>query len=143
TVTSILSQGAQVDTYSFSGNAGEAVRLTPSPSLCGAAFLVVGEHVGTTGAARGGMRCNDAKTVTLPTSGTYSVLVHDDDHIDTGSYSLRLALASPLFPYTTLFRSTVTSILSQGAQVDTYSFSGNAGEAVRLTPSPSLCGAAF
>src|SRR5439155_20070442 len=90
TVTNTLRQGGQVDTYSFSGGAGEVVRLTPSPSLCGYAFVVLAELFGPSGAPLGSFGCSGPSTVKLPTNGTYTVFVHDDNNIETGFYSVSL-----------------------------------------------------
>src|SRR5436190_655417 len=131
-----LSSVGRTNTYTFSGIAGEVVRLTPAPST-GGGFSVWVELFSPTGTYLGTFGTFGTVTpVTLPANGTYTVLVHDDDNLQTGNYSLSLSFVTPKCGIALTCGQTVTSLVSQPAQVDIYSFGGAAGEVVRLTPSP-------
>jgi len=136
-VTGTINSAGRTNTYTFSGNAGEVVHLTPSPSS-GLAFNVWAELFSPTGTSLGIFGTfGSVTTATLPATGTYTVLVHDEDNLQTGAYSLSLSFVTPKCGTSLTCGQTLTHVLSQPAQVDIYSFSGTAGEVVRLTPSPS------
>ena len=84
-----ISGKAAMVTQKFSGNAGEAVEITgvtTSGTLCTRTNLYnpAGGLMGTTG-------CNSSNgPFVLPSTGSYTILVYDDNFQDSGGYNLNL-----------------------------------------------------
>src|ERR1051325_1376819 len=108
----------QSNSYTFTANAGEVVRLTPAPS-CNCNFNVLAELFGPSNTNLGyfGFAAGAASTITLPASGTYTVWVHDDDNFQIGSYSLSLAFATPKCGTPLVCGQTVSNAFTKTAQI--------------------------
>ena len=84
-----ISNAGQTDSYTFSGNAGEAVQVTAATTtgtLCTRTnlFNPTGGFMGTTS-------CNSSNgPFVLPSTGTYRIDVFDDNLTDLGTYNLNL-----------------------------------------------------
>lgn len=133
TVTNHLATQGQLDIYTFTGNAGEVVVLHPNPngSTRAQLFDPNGNSLGLFGYE------SHPPQVTLPINGTYTVFL-SDYYGYTDDYSLSLGFGTPRCGTTILCGQSVTNHLATQAQLDTYKFTGNAGEVVRLIPSDSM-----
>ena len=121
-VDAILTRGA-MSTYTFTGTAGAALFLrmarasgtvAPWLRLYGAGTLVCGG---------GGqyLSAYDLTSCVLPTSGTYTLLVHDATGSETGSYGLTLQRFAQPFGATALaLASTQYGALLGAGEVDAY-----------------------
>ncbi len=118
----------QQDTYTFSGNAGEAVILTAvgtSGNVCAYAELY------RAGVYLGRNSCNSySSSLTLPANDIYTILVYDSGLNDTGTYDLNLQFTTGRCGTAITCGQTRSGNLTSKAQQDTYKFSANAGEAV-------------
>ncbi len=139
-----IGRKAQLNAYSFSANAGAAVRfaaLATSGSLCAAAALY---------SPSGGLvsyeDCNASTgSIGLSTTGKYTILVYDHSLTNTGNYNLSLQFTTGNCSTGTGCGQTPSGNIGRKAQLNAYSFSANAGAAVRfaaLATSGSLCAAA-
>jgi hypothetical protein len=147
TITNSISLPTQIDAYTFSGNAGEAVILSPhgmSGNFCAATTLYdpAGNRIG-------GVNCNTSSaSIALPTTGTYTILLYAGGSAlfqGTGSYALTLAFTTGRCDTPIGCGQTITNAISFPGQATAYGFSGNAGEVITISPhsiSGSLCAAA-
>ena len=128
-------------TQKFSGNAGEAVQITgvtTSGTLCTRTNLYnpAGGLMGTTG-------CNSSNgPFILPSTGSYTILVYDDNFQDSGGYNLNLQFLTGRCAGSISCGQTLPGNISDKAAMVTKKFSGNAGEAVQITgvtTSGTLC----
>jgi hypothetical protein len=143
TLTGDIFTDGDVDTYSFSGNAGDKiiVRLTENSNSfllepfvelfdpAGNSLLVVSDGA-------------QAKIeITLPTDGSYTILGSDSyPGDDTGSYALFIQrIVDPGNTIAINYGETLSGNISTDGDVDTYTFLGGAGDSViiRLTEDPS------
>ncbi len=135
-VTNQLIDPVQVDTYTFSGNAGEIVRLVVSPvSQYAYQFGMQAEVFNGTNYL-GAFGMGNLSSLTLPTTGTYTVWLHDYSFSHMGAYTMNLVYASDRCATPIVCGQIVTNQLIDPVQVDTYTFSGNAGEVLRVGISP-------
>ena len=132
----------QLDSYVFSGSAGESVLMTPikSSDLCVAADLYdpAGNRIG-------GTTCGVGTSVELPTSGDYTVTVYGWPR-GVGDYALMIQFTTGRCAVPIGCGQLVTNEIRAPYETDAYSFAANAGDAVvfaakRLTG--DLCGAAM
>ena len=90
-------QRRPTDSYTFSGNAGEAVQVTAATTtgtLCTRTnlFNPTGGFMGTTS-------CNSSNgPFVLPSTGTYRIDVFDDNLTDLGTYNLNLQFLTGTVP---------------------------------------------
>ncbi len=122
---------AQQDVYSFSANAGEVITF---PSMLtsgnGIFFHVCADLYNASGTKIASNPCNGSNApFTIPTTGTYNFVVHDDNYIDTGNYNLGLQFPTGRCAVGTGCGQIKTGSLV-AAQQDVYSFSANAGEVI-------------
>ena len=132
TLTGNLGSVVQRDAYSFSGNAGEAVIATSVGTSGGVSAIArLYSPSGVFLAANGGG--NSALASVLPTTGTYTIVVSDSGLNNTGTYEVSLQFSTGKCSKSISCGQTLAGNLSGVSQLDTYSFSGNAGEAVTVT----------
>jgi len=122
------------DTYTFNGTAGDIVRLdisqtsgSFSPDVdiyrANGTLLCTEDTVGTSLS----LEC------TLDTSGTFIILVGDWAINDTGGYAFYLQrLNNPSNPTAVDYSGVVAASIASIVEHDTYTFSGTAGDIVRL-----------
>jgi hypothetical protein len=135
TIIGNILTGAQQDSYTFSGNAGEAVVITAgrvvgysSINLC-----MVAELYDPSGHKIATNSCNGkTASILLSSTGIYTFLVRDNDFYDTGQYSVSLGFTTGRCGSISCGQ-TLTPNIATGAQQDVYAFSGIAGEAVVIT----------
>jgi YD repeat-containing protein len=139
-LTATTTAPGQSARYTFSGTAGQQASLTLSGSTytgCNAVIVSIlksdGTSLGSTGICNGSSGFLDS--LTLPTTGTYTVLV-DPQGTTTGSITLLLNsfanVAGSITAGTPLSVSTTTA-----GQNASYTFSGTAGQQVSITLSGS------
>ena len=143
TLTGSISTDGEVDTYSFAGNAGDKiiVRLTENSSSyplepLAEVFDPAGDSLlASIDGAQAQME------ITLPADGSYMILVSDSyPGDDTGNYALFIQrVIDPGNASIINYGETLTGSISTDGDVDTYSFTGNAGDKiiVRLTENSS------
>ncbi|MDW7981036.1 MAG: hypothetical protein RMH97_10760 [Verrucomicrobiales bacterium] len=136
TVTGTIDFEGETDTYTFSGNAGEVVVVsafgTYSPNL---PYLCAAVEVhDPAGNLIGSMNCNGATTnIVLPTTGTYTIRVHDGNYQDTGPYGLSLSFVTGRCGMQIGCGQTITNSIDIPGETDTYVFHGAAGEIALVT----------
>ena len=134
-VTSTLASPAEVDCYTFSGTVGDTVRLRISRTS--------GNFDPTLEVLKDGIPlagCSDTTTVTsltldcdIEASSTHAIFVSDGGADETGDYDLWIqSLSNPLGCVPVTFGDFVSGTLESPAEMDCYSFSGTAGDTVRL-----------
>ena len=79
----------------------------------------------------------------VPNTGTYIIRVHADNGVSTGAYGISLTFLSGRCGAPLVWGLPVTNTISLLAQVDSYTFSGNAGETVVINASGTNFTAAF
>jgi len=134
TLPGSISAVGEVDTYTFSGKAGDKVivKMTRNSSFLDPwleVFRPDGEPLGNVVAnAQAELR------VTLPDSGTYAILTSDQaPGDDTGDYTLFVQRTfNPGTPVVITYGKTSSAAISIVGEVDTYTFSGNVGDKVIL-----------
>jgi hypothetical protein len=153
----LSSGGSFFDAYTFSGNAGQQVSITMT-SLQFDTYLYLLQPGETTisGATiqddDGGGGTDSRITVTLASTGTYTILATSFVSGATGSYSLSLGDVTPcdptLTPITPVSGGTATATgaltasdchdLGDGSFYDVYTFNGAAGQQVAVAMSSSF-----
>ena len=123
---------AQHDTYSFTGNTGEAVVISAvgtAGTICARADLY-----SPTGTFIGSNSCNSGSaSFPLPANGTYTILVYDLGNNDTGTYGVNMQFVTGRCGTPIACGETKNGNVTNKAQHDTYSFTGNMGEAVIIS----------
>ena len=142
--TGLIGSAAQNNTYTFSANAKDVIDFTavttsgklspkirlyaPSGSLVSTAF-----PEDPYGDCSGGSAV-EMNTVSLPASGTYTVLFADCSDTNSGNYALYDQLTdSPSGAAGVLWGQVQSGVIGSAAQSNTFTFSGSAGNSVDFT----------
>jgi hypothetical protein len=138
TQTGTIGSAAQSNTYSFSANANDIVDFTMTASGSLSPKIRLYNPGGTLLSSANPGYCNgstiEMNTVTLPTSGTYIVLVGDCSDTNTGNYAIYSQRTNnPSGAANLPFGQTQTGSISSAAQSNTYTFSANANDVVDFT----------
>ncbi len=133
TIGSTLSSAAQTNAYSFNANAGDVVTIL----VLGQTINAVAEVHDPNGARIGDATNNFTGPITLTTGGTYMILVHADNTTSTGAYGISLSFLTGGCGTPLLWGPPANGNLNLLAQVDSYTFYGNAGESVVLNATSS------
>jgi hypothetical protein len=141
TVAGTISVRGEIDTYTFSGVAGQVVVVNAASA--DANLCVKVKVYSPTGDLLGTNVCDRATPpITLPITGNYTILVHDSDYTDTGPYGLSLSFVTGQCGTQIDCAQTVTNNILLAGETHTYIFTGVAGQAVVLStysPDTSLC----
>ncbi len=145
TVTSNLSAQGDIDTYVFSGTAGDKVIIRMTESTSGSSeYMEPQVELYNPAGELFTDSVNSSQThlfLELPETGTYTLLASDSyPGEDYGNYALFIQRSfDPGLADTLSYGETVTSNLSAQGDIDTYVFSGTAGDKViiRMTESTS------
>jgi hypothetical protein len=131
TVTGNLTAAGQTNTYTFNANAGEVVTLLASSSVTN--WNAMADIFSPSGSRIGGPTANNfTGPINLPVSGTYTVQVHADDYEAAGVYGISLTFLTGRCGTGLAWGPPISGTLNSLAEVDSYTFSGNAGESVTL-----------
>jgi hypothetical protein len=137
--TGTISSAAQSNSYTFVPNANGVIdftMVTTSGSLSPRIRLYnpAGQLVGSASNGFCEGSAIELNTVTLPASGTYTVLVGDCSDTNTGNYEIYTQLTeNPVGAANLPFGQTQTSAISSAAQSNTYTFGANANDVVDFT----------
>jgi hypothetical protein len=138
TQSGTISSAAQSNTYTFSANANDVVDFTMTTSGSLSPKIRLYNPAGALVASANAEFCNvtdiELNTVTLPTSGTYTVLVGDCADTNAGNYELYAQRTEhPTGAAALPFGQTRGGTISSAAQSNTYTFSANANDVVDFT----------
>ena len=133
--TGTISLAAQMDSYSFTGTAGEVVDLTMTPT---SGTLAPKIQLLSPGGTLLGSACKsgpqELNTITLTSTGTYTVTASDCSGTNTGNYALFLqSINSPVSPITLPVAQVQTGAIGSAALDNTYTFSASANDVVDFT----------
>ena len=138
TVTGSISALAELDSYSFTGTAGDVVRVRMGDGRLDSGSTSIDNQLQVfdpAGVVLGSVvqELDAVVDVTLPATGTYLILASDAGGDQTAPYGLSLQrLNNPGNATTLSFGETVTGSISALAELDSYSFTGTAGDVVRV-----------
>ena len=118
-----------LDSYSFTANAGDSVQLSVSGDVTMLVYLY-----GPDGAYLGADYTVVVKNF-LPQSGTYTVVLRTYGANETGSYDFHFIKAPGANEHGAVSNGTVISGVITRADIDSYSFTANAGDSVQLSVS--------
>jgi hypothetical protein len=134
TIQCAIVSAGEIDSYTFSGNAGDRVYVRMSKSS-GSLWphIIVQNPDGTY--LCGGVNVTNHATAstecTLPSTGTYTILADDYNGTATGDYYLYLQrLNNPGNAQAIAFGQTLPGTISTPAQSETYTFTASAGDRV-------------
>jgi hypothetical protein len=136
--TGNIGSATQSNAYTFSANANDVFNftmVTTSGSLlpCIQVYNSAGAKVANGGSCpgAGGLELNG---VTVPSAGTYSVIVKDYYDTYTGNYNLFLQRTNdPADPIDVVFDQVMTGTISAVAQSSVYTFNGTANDILNFT----------
>ena len=131
-----ITEPAQIDQLTFSGDAGRAITLTLAVTSSFGAFESARAHLYTpTGAELLVFDGNSRNLLTLPETGTYVLQVRATNLVSSGSYNLGLESLLPTDPVdaTLAYGDVVGRDITEPAQIDQLTFSGDAGGEITLT----------
>ena len=131
TLANKLIQRAQLDAYTFAGNAGERVRIAidePSSSSAGLTVTLYTQAGTLVAQASGKPAVID--NVSLPAPGNYTIVV--SVVISPTTYNVSLVFTTGRCGTAISCGQTLTNKQIQRAQLDAYTFAGNAGARVRV-----------
>src|SRR5437773_243938 len=128
TITSSINSPGQTNTYTFDANAGESVTLL----ALGQSMNAVAEVYSPTGSLIGGSTNNFTGLINLTSTGTYTIQVHANDSESTGAYGISLSFLTGRCGTPLIWGLPASKTVTLLAEVDTYTFSGNAGETVAI-----------
>jgi hypothetical protein len=128
TFANSINSPGQTNTYSFLADAGESVSLL----VLGQSMNAVADVYSPTGSRIGGGTNNFTGPIHLTGAGTYTIRVHADDSVSVGPYGISLSFLTGRCGATLVWGPPTTNAVNLPAQVDSYTFAGNAGENVVL-----------
>ncbi len=141
TITSTIDLPGEVDTYTFGGVAGQVIVVSGASADTNLCIRV--KVYSPTGQLLGTNVCDRATPpITLPSTGNYTIMVHDSDYVDTGSYGLSLSFVTGQCGTQIGCGQTITNSILSAGEIHTYTFVGVAGQAVVLNAyaaAPELC----
>ena len=132
--TGALGSAAQSNTYTFSANSDDVLDFTMvTNSGAISPKIRVYEPNGALLTATNNYACSgstlELNTVTVPVSGTYTVLFGDCSDTNTGNYDIYMQRTdNPFAPVALAFGATKTGSVASAAQSNTYTFSANRGD---------------
>lgn len=139
TANSSISSGVEVDGYTFSGTAGQSIRIVaagrtgfydPQIELRNPSGTVL-QTIFCTGSSAG---CSTNLDQTLTETGTYFVNISDSGANESGNYVLHLDEYPPQNNWTGLaYDTTISEALGHYGDHDYLAFSGSAGTGVRFS----------
>jgi len=133
TLTNTINSPGQTNTYTFDGNAGEVVDIL----VLGQSLNAAADVYDPTGGRIGGATNNFTGPISLTSTGTYTIRVHANDSVSTGAYGISLSFLTGRCGAALLSGPPVTSAVTQFAELDSYTFTGNAGETVVINAAGS------
>jgi PKD repeat protein len=133
-----LAKSAQVDQYTFEGQANRIITLTLAKTGGFGPFALqvpVATLYAPSGEAVVSFAGNDQRQVTLSAAGTYVIQVRAGDFANTGKYNLGLECRNPAAQVNAAIGcgALPSGNLAKSAQVDQYTFEGQANRIVTLT----------
>jgi hypothetical protein len=139
TQTGTIGSAAQTNSYTFSANANDLADFTMaatsgnlSPKI--QLYSSAGKLLGSANPGNCYGSTIEMNTVTLPASGTYTVLVSDCSDTNTGNYVIYAQRTNnPSGAANLPFGQTETGAIGSAAQSNTYTFSANANDVVDFT----------
>ena len=140
TITDTINSPGQTNAYTFAANAGESVTLLALSQSMNA----VADVYSPTGSRIGGSTNMFTGPINLASTGTYTIRVRAGNSESTGSYGISLTFLTGRCGTQLIWGLPTANTVSSLAEVDSYTFTGNAGEAVSITTaSTNLTAAAF
>lgn len=135
-ISAALVASAEVDVFTFSGQSGDRILLT----LVQTGGFALGVGARATVLAPDGMQTdafntNSQRTLTLGTTGTFTVWVNATNLFHAGTYNIGFERLQPLGPSNGHFDpgDLIIGSLTASSQVNVYTFSGQSGDRVLLT----------
>src|SRR5882724_5087191 len=143
TISNAINSPGQTNTYTFDANAGESVTLLAVGQS--QSMNAVADLYGPTGSRIGGSTNNFSGPINLTSTGNYTIRVHADNSEATGAYGISLSFLTGRCGVPLVGGVPATNTVTLLAQVDSYTFSGNAGEtaAIYAPASSNFTTAAF
>jgi hypothetical protein len=137
--TEAIDADGELDSFTFTGTAGQQGVISISGDVTGGELYRVFNPDGTLLASDGAQ-----KFVTLPQTGTYTVVVSSFQASGTGSYAVHLALAPGANEHGTIPNGgfAVEAIDADG-EIDSFTFSGTAGQQGVISISGDVTGGEF
>lgn len=130
TVQDTLTARAEIRAYAFSGTAGEVITAFLAGTWNPVPRMEIYDPAGGLRKRLDGQSAR-ADTVHLPTSGTYAILVMDNDGQQTGNYGLHIQrIVNPAGAPLMVYGQTRQDTLTARSQIKAYTFAGSAGEVV-------------
>jgi tricorn protease-like protein len=128
---------AEVDEFTFTANAGAVVTVALAATAGFAGDGAVASLFSPSGIEVGTLAAGTSPEFTLTETGQHVIEVHaggttDLRLVDTGSYALAVEGVTPASGSALTLGTTVTGDIAGAAEIDSYTFSGNAGEVVTV-----------
>jgi hypothetical protein len=130
-VSSSISAAAQIDTYTFNATAGNAVLI--SAANTSGQLIAVANLYSPSGSQLGSASQGDSGSIQLPATGRYTILVYDRNGTNSGNYEVGLGFTAGGGGAAISCGQPISNAISAAGQIDAYTFSATAGEAVLLT----------
>jgi len=120
----------ELDLYCLEGNAGEIIiiQMISTTNIFLGCFLELYDPAGALIKTAAGARID----ITLPMTGTYTIIARDNGNDDTGGYNLALEqiYPNPSCIATIDFGDLISEIINPLGELDLYCFGGNAGDII-------------
>jgi hypothetical protein len=131
TITNSLGSAGQTASYTFTAQPGETFDIL----VLGQGFNPAAEVYDPAGGRLATCTNNFSGPLTVGTPGTCTIRVHADDLVSTGSYGISLSFLTGKCGQPLLWGLPPTNTVTKLAELDLYTFSGNAGETATLNSS--------
>jgi uncharacterized protein (TIGR03437 family) len=142
TLNGNIAGSAQQDTYTFSANVGEAVNIAAVAASGPLAARLELYSPSNTLVGANGFGNTNTGSLTLPVSGVYTILVRDFNLSRAGSYAINLQFTTGRCGTAIACGQTLSRNIDSIARQDTFTFTGNTGEAVNVSAVASSGGLA-
>ena len=138
---SLINLPAQSDTYTFSATAGQSIYLamtTTSGATMSPAAKIFSPSGSQLISQQSDVSCVGKSlalsSITLPTTGTYTMVLSACDSISAGNYSVYMQLQeNPIGATPVFWGQTQSTYLASAAASNTFSFVGTSGNSIGLT----------
>ncbi len=136
TLTGSISVAGEIDCFTFSGGAGDKVLVRMSNNVTS---LWSDLEISGTPCVANGPTTAEIASCTLPSSGAYTILASDSYGTGSGDYAIHLQrLNSPGNSQSIAFGQTISASIINMAEMDAYTFTGNAGDKVLVRMSNNI-----
>jgi len=140
-----IKAAAAINGYTFNGNVNDIITLLIAQTTGGSSFYLHAEIYAPDGSLlrRIGGYTIRIDTMKLLKKGVYSILIVDDNGVNTGTYGLNLRRINPLMGSKISYGTNIQDTIKAAAAIRAYTFDGNVNDIITLLIAQTTGGSSF